>query len=609
MKDFKIAIQKVIKRAVESFYNFPASIFSAIIIAIVAFIRIEMDYDVEQSYNVLFDSIQLAFVFAAVFSMALIALRQLDKTKISKSIASISGLVIGTVAFLLLYLFGGNANEQGIMYLTDISMARITVAIFISIVIFIYIISKNSNIKEFPSAFFITHKAFVISAIYGLVLMIGISGVLGAFQTLVYRDMDNKIFQYVGVIIGFLTYAIFLGYFPIFNNQEVYENKDDKEIQPRFIVVLFDYILVPIIIALTLVLFSWSARVLFKGLDVSFNQLSSISTSYVLVGIWLHIMVANHDTGITKFYRKAYPFSAILILSFEGWALIVQLGESGLKTTEYLFVLLWVFAAISVAFLIFNKEKSYRKIAIVAAVISLIAVLPLVGYHILPLKNQINRVEKILIQENLLIDGRIVVKEQEIDKIKRENITDAVDFIAYSRDGQKPSWFKEELSNEAVFKDTFGFQKVYRVEDYPGQSEYFSTNLILTTQAIDISDYDVSINIGFNEKDKSSIFFEKNGIDYEIIWDLMENGIPKLTVKMGDRILIERDLEEFLTKIENKYPPNDYKDINVPLEDMSLKIETDEISMLLVFNNINIFNDTSQVRRDYYMDLNSIYIK
>lgn len=43
MKDFKIAIQRVVNRAVKSFHNFPASIFSAIIIAIVAFIRIEMD--------------------------------------------------------------------------------------------------------------------------------------------------------------------------------------------------------------------------------------------------------------------------------------------------------------------------------------------------------------------------------------------------------------------------------------------------------------------------------------------------------------------------------------------------------------------------------------
>jgi hypothetical protein len=609
MKEFKIAIQRVVKRAVSSFHDFPASIVSAIIVAIVAFIRIEMDYNPEQSYSMLFDSIQFAFVFAAVLSMGLVALERLDNTKITKKTASLLGSVPGLVIFCLLYFFGGAVNERGFSYLTDISVARISVAIFISIVFFIYTLSKHKDIKEFPNAFFITHKAFIVSLIYGLVLMIGISGVLGAFQTLVYKDMSNKLYQYVGVVIGFLTYAIFLGYFPIFDNKEMLKDKEEKEIQSRFIVVLFDYILVPIIIALTLVLFSWSARVLFSGLDVSFNQLSSIASSYVIVGIWLHIMVANHETGITKFYRRAYPFSAVLILLFEGWALVVQLGKSGIKTTEHLFILLWIFAAISVVFLILNKEKPYRKIALVAAVISLIAVLPVVGYHTLPLKNQINRVEKILIAEELLVDGKIQAKEEEIDKVSRESITDAIDFISFSRDGEKPKWFKENLSSESVFKDTFGFSKTYIYEDYPGQNKYFSTNVVLTTEAVDISEYNLSVNIGFNEKDKTTAIFKNDGKSYEVNWDTIDRGIPKILVRIDDIAVIESDLESFLSEIEKKYPPNDNKYVELPLEDMSLIIETDEISMLLVFNNINIFNDLNENRKDYYMDLNNIYIK
>ncbi len=606
MKDFKIAIQRVIQRAIKSFYNFPASIFSAIIIAIVAFVRIGMDYETEQSLNFLFITIQFAFFFGAVFSMTLVALKQIDKLKTSKSLSNIIGLSAGFVAFLFLYFFGGNINESGVRYLTDISSARVSEAIFLSVIMFIYTISNDDNINDFPNAFFITHKAFIVSVIYGLVLMAGISGVLGAFQTLVYKDMSNKLYQYVGVIVGFLTYTIFLGYFPIFKNKET-DTKKEEELQPRFIVVLFDYILVPIIIALTLVLFSWSARVLLKGIDVSFNQLSSIATSYVLVGIWLHIMVANHDTGIAKFYRRVYPFSGILILLFEGWALIVQLSKSGLKSTEYFFILLWIFAFISVAFLIFYKKESYRKIAITASAISLIAVLPFIGYHTLPLKMQINRLEEILIKEDLLVNNTIIKSEREIDLIKREDITDAVDFISYSREGEKPDWFIKDLNSDTVFENSFGFKKAYRIEEYPGQSEYFSTNLTLATQSIDISDYNLSINIGFNER--ARIFFENKGKEHEIIWDSSDKGIPKIIVKTEDKILIEKNLEEFLAQIEEKYPPFDYKEIDVALEDMSFKIETDEISILLIFKSINIYNDTNQGRKDYYVDLNNIYIK
>ena len=608
MKDFKITLQRILKRAGESFHNFPASIFSAMVVAIVAFIRIEMDYEVEQAYNFLFNSIQFAFVFGAVSSMVIVGLKQIGKLEFSKSIINLLGLGLGLIAFVFLYFFGGNLNEQGFRYLTDISSARISVAIFISIVIFIYTISDKEGINSFPNAFFITHKAFVISIIYGLVLMIGVSGVLGAFQTLVYRDMTYKVYQYVGVIVGFLTYSIFLGYFPIFDTK-IIERDINEDLQPRFIIVLFDYILIPIIIALTLVLFSWSARVLIEGIDVSFNQLSGIATSYVLVGIWLHIMVSDHEIGIAKFYKRAYPFSAILILLFQAWALISQLNKSGLQTTEYFFILLWIFAAISVILLVLNIKMPYKKIALLASVISFIAVLPLIGYHKLPLKMQISRLEKILVQEEFLVDNKIIKSDKEIEKIQKINITDAVEFISYTREGEKPIWFKDDLNSDKIFEDTFGFKKLYIIEDYPTGSEYYSSNLTIATQTIDISDYELSINIGFNERDKTVTLFEHKNKTYELTWDSVDRGIPTISIKSEDKVIIKEDLERFLDNIEKKYPANDYKEVDAPLEDMSLEIETDEISILLVFNNINIFNDVKQERKDYYVDLNSIFIK
>lgn len=607
MNEFKENLQKVIKQAIRSFYNFPGSIFSAIIVAIIAFIRIGMTYDLAQSYRLLFDSIQLAFVFGAALAMTLVGLKQTQVMKTSKNNSNLIGLLGGLVAFLLLYFFGGASNEQGIKYLTDISIARISAGIFINILMYMYTISKHKNINSFQNAFFIGHKAFIISAIYGFVLMVGVSGVLGAFQNLVYREMSNDLYQYVGVIIAFLTFTIFLGYFPIFDEKESKEDLE-KELQPRFIIVLLDYILVPIIIALTIVLFIWSARVLTKGVDVSFDQLSAIATSYVLVGIWLHIMVANHDSGIANFYKKAYPFSAILILLFEARALVVQLLESSLKTTEYSFILLWVFAAGSVFFLILFKERPYRKIALLASIVSLIAVLPYIGYHKLPLQIQINRLEAILIEEEILVNNEIVKTDQDLDKEEKVNITDAVDFISYNREGEKPEWFIKDLNNETVFNNTFGFKKTYDYEDYPGSAKYYSTNVVLATQVIDISDYKLSVSIG-NAKDKSSTYFEKDGENYEMTWDSMEKGIPKIVVKNDDRIIIEENLEGFLKKIEKEYPPTDFRDVDAPIEDMSLEIVKEEIELLLIFNSITIYSDSKEDRKDYYLDLNSIFIK
>lgn len=608
MKTFKFGVGKVITRGREAFDNFPASIFSGLLILLIAIIRIEMDYEIERPYNFFFDSFQIAFVFGGVFSMVLVSLRQVGKLNKPKLLTNLFGIFGALLVFVALYFFGFDYNEEGYRYLKDIASARVTVLIFLSVILFIISISDHENIKTFPNAFFISHKAFIISMIYGLVLLIGVYGVLGAFQSLVYTRMSSKLYQYFGAIIGFLTYTIFLGYFPIFNKDEEKVLNETKE-KSSFIRVLFDYILIPIIIALTLVLFTWSARVLIGGIDVSFTQLSSITSSYVLVGIWLHIMVSDHNTSIANFYKKAYPFSAILILIFEARALIVQLNKTGLQTREYFFILLWVFAGISVILLLVNSKKYYKKIALLAGLISVIAILPIIGYHKLPLNLQINRLERVLIREELLVDNNIITRDKEIDEESRISITNAVEFIGYSRDGDKPTWFKEDLNNDLVFEKTFGFKKVYSYDDYDGPYNYYSTNLTLGTQIIDVSNYDLAIKIGLNKKDSSTSLFKLNGKDYELTYKTIEKGLPSISLKSQGIIIFEGDLSEFLEGLEEKYPPNDYKDLELDFRDMTYEIRTGEINLSFVFNSINIYNDNLEGRKDYYLDINTIYIR
>lgn len=431
MDNLKSSINKVFKGSIKSFSRFPASIISAIIISIVAIISISMDWETQKTYSLLFDSIQLSFALGAVLSMATVAYEEIESEnkKINFLFANTAGLVVAIISFLLLYFFSGIVSEEGITYVSTIASLRVGVAIFASAVAFVYIVSKANTVDSFSDSFFITHKAFAISAIYGLVIMIGVSGVLGAFQALVYRELNFRVYQYLGVAVGFLTYTVFLGYFPSFRSTEKTSKMKVAEEQPRFIFVLFGYILVPIMLALTVVLLLWSLRMLVKGVDVSFTQLSSIASSYVIIGIWLHIMVAKHNTKLTNFYKTAYPFSAILFLAFEAWALIVQVNKFGLKTTEYSFIMLWIFAAISVILLIFLKDKAYRKISLVAIVVAIISVLPIIGYQDITFNSQISRLEQTLSEEGLLINNNIVKAEGDIDVLKRGEITEAVDFI------------------------------------------------------------------------------------------------------------------------------------------------------------------------------------
>ncbi len=606
MERLRVKIDKIFKGAGKSFYRFPGAIVSAVVISIVAIVRIALEWEVQKRYNLLFDSIQISFALSAVLSMAGVALYEIKQNE-KKSffiLANILGAVVASISFLLLYFYGGGIPENETVYLSNIALARISVAIFVSGVMFVYIISKSKGLNSFSDSFFITHKAFSISAIYGLVIMLGVSGVLGAFNALVYTNMDYKVYQYLGVAVGFFTYMIFLGYFPSFKKSENdIEIKEIKE-HPRFIVVLFDYILIPIMTALTTVLLIWSLKVIVEGVDVSFNRLSGIASSYVMIGIWLHMMVANHKTKIAEFYKKMYPITGMLILAFEAWALFVQLSKFGLKTAEYSFLMIWIFGLISVLLLFFLKDRAYRKIAMTGVVVSIIWILPIVGYQDITFNSQVKRLEQILIREEILIDGHIIMKDKEIEYITRGEITDAVDFISYSEKLNTPNWFKEDLDDWEVFKETFGFEKTYGL--YLDDSENYSINYRLESNVIDVSDYSLSLNL--NEHVDNFIEFENEGKTYQIEVLNKFEGVPAFKVKLEDRLIIEEDMAHYLTDLINQYPVEENREIKLPFEEMNMVLETEGLSVLIVFNSIDTYFDKVKNKSDYYVDFSGIYI-
>lgn len=609
MNKIASAIKRIFKGAGKSFHRFPAAIVSALVISMVAIMEIRMDWQVRQDYSLLFTSIQLSFLLGAIFSMAAVALDEIrfEKEKSKSLLANLSGILLALVAFLLLYFLGGKTTIDGI-YLSSIAMARISVAIFISGVAFVYLVSKAQMIDSFSDSFFINHRAFIISAIYGLVIMAGLSGVLGAFEALVYPAMNYRIYSYLGVIVGFVTYTIFLGYFPSFRGLEDKEEIEKIKEQPSFIYVLFEYILIPILMALTVVLLIWTLRVILSGLDVPFSQLSSIASSYVIIGIWLHIMVASHKSKLSKFYKQIYPFAGILILAFEAWALIVQVNRLGFTRTEYSFFMIWIFASISILLLLVLKKGAYRKMAITAVIISILWVLPVIGMEDITFSSQLNRLEEHLISEGLLVGENLIAKDTEIKQEKRGQITQAVDFISYSEKTNLPIWFTEGLNEEKIFKETFGFEKTYGV--YEDFSEYYYANFVLDTNSIDISNYKLSINVLAYERKSDDIYFEGEDGTYEMTWLHGDSGVPKLTVSYEGDIIIEEDMQEYIGSLLTKYPPQEMggRVKSLPFEEMSLVVEKEDISLLVVFSNIEAYY-MEEGEPDYYLNPHGIYVK
>ncbi len=612
MNQLKNAVNTLFENTTKSFTRFPVAVFSALLIAIIAMIRVFQENIYRSDVNFLYNTIQLSLFLTAIFSQASIAFYEVEKAKDKKSfaIANGSAILVGIIAFIALYFLGLRIDDEGYKYIASIAQARVIAATLISAIAFVYIASKSKHIKDFASSFFMSHRSFVISMIYGLVILIGTLGVLGAFEALIYNAMSYKIYQYFAIAAAFLTYIFFLGYFPSFKADANLAEIEEATNQPEFIIVLLDKILLPIMFALSAVLIVWTIRVLFSGVEVTFTQLSSIATAYIIIGIWLHIMVSKHNTKLANLYKLVYPFAALYILAFEAWALFIRIGEYGLKTEEYSFAMIWIFALISVLLLILLKTKAYKKIALVAIAITTIWVLPFVGYEDLTYSSQISRLKKTLISNNMLVDDKIIKASTDIDRKAKFNITDSVDYITNSDKEKLPAWLSEDLYNNFNFEKTFGFVKTY--EDKENLDNYYWQNIQIATGVENIDGYTDIMKISLNQMYESNDFtIEANGDTYEINWSLTkkEVGIPVISVKKNGQQQLDENLEEFLLALTQKYPYDANQHNVVPIEDMSLTIENADFKILLILESVEVSNDGNTQLIQYYVSLSAMYFK
>jgi len=89
------------------------------------------------------------------------------------------------------------------------------VAILVSLLAFVILSAYPPDQSDFARAFFMTHKAFFIALIYGLVIMGGTSGVAGAIKALIYRDLSAKVFMHIATLSGVLAFTLLLAIFRI----------------------------------------------------------------------------------------------------------------------------------------------------------------------------------------------------------------------------------------------------------------------------------------------------------------------------------------------------------------------------------------------------------
>lgn len=621
---FLNSIESSFKGAYQAFTRFLISSLGALAFMMITMIRIQTVESFQNSNRGLFDSLQWSTALVAVVGLASITfVRSRGNQSKNLLFANILAAASGIIAFILLYFLGRTEVAPDSYYkypgLTNLAHARMAILVGVVFIAFILFATKPWHNKYLARTIFMIEKSIAISGIYGLVLLAGTAAVAGAIQGLLYPAMSFKVYQHLSSITGFISFMLFLGYLPDFTKGEEDEVRREREEQPRFIQLLFSYIIVPITLALTIVLLLWTVRIIFQGVGENFLRLSGIATTYTIIGIWLHMMVQEADNALAKFYKNVYPIATFIILTFEGWAIFNQLRNYGMQTTEYYFVIVWIVAVIAMILIVLKMKKSYAIVMSLLMFSMIFTVLPVVGYQSLPITLQTNRLEKLLTQANMFDGEKITPSNAELARGQREKITVAATFLSRQDQEKKPQWLKIGPYDDQTFKKVMGFDPVFPRQDDtpppppPGQQV---KRMILRKddQAFLIRGFDWQVPLVYSDSTNEQIAtLQGQQGEFKMKWQQENNATkpPTFEITLNEKPILKESLEGFINQLLVKYPASvevNEKGEALEVADFQYDFETSEIKGTIVFSYLEVTIDENTDEMTYWNEIQGIYV-
>lgn len=396
----------------------------------------------------------------------------------------LAGMACGVVLTALYYFIIKPSTE--VTAEIGIKTAVILSALFIA---FVLVPAIKNGIK-FEDSFMAVFKAFFLTIFYAGIIMGGFSLIIAAIDTLIY-PISYKAYSYIADIMFVLfSPMFFLSLIPIYPGKykpEIDENDENikKAVHcPKFVEVLFSYIIIPLISIYSLVLLIYIVMNIGKDFW-SNNLLEPMLITYAIAVIATYILTSRLENNFVKLFRKIFPKALIIIVLFQLTSTIINLDNTGVTFGRYYVILFAIFAAASGVLMCFKKRRN----GIIAAIfigLCVISIIPSIDAFSVSRLSQTYRLETVLIKNQMLEDNKIKPNSSISDEDKKI-IIQSVQYLSMTNDIKEIKWLENDFETGRDFYNTFGFNEY----DTPQNTDLYVSVFFNTNNPVDIKGYDV----------------------------------------------------------------------------------------------------------------------
>ena len=426
----------------------------------------------------------------------------------------------------------------------------------ISIVLFLLIpiLKKRENKEKYLQSVF---SNFVITGIFATVLWVGIEIILTTVNYLFFNSGDSLFFRLTMYSFWFIA-EIFGASLFLSLLKKPDDNLENYEF-PFIFNVLIKFVIIPLIIIYTGVLYIYMAKVLIS-MHLPKGLISHLVLWYTAFSVAIMILITPF-TQKDKFFenfKKYFPYFSIPLIFASLFAVFQRTYQYGITENRY-------YVLISIFWLLFCMVLYIRKMNITGIFISLIACLVISVYTPLSAKNvsnfsQSQRLKRMLVKYGALKDGKISKITQKLTNNEGSQIHTTIQYISDNSTIAKLNFKNEKgevystlgdlekgLDVKESWKDYY-----YRSDDEGNYEErkvvtYKVKNIENSEIISDIAGYDnfISYKNVYNEDSTNQ---ENESEKYKII---LKNKIITINSKNGTE-LAKINYEDVVKQIASK---------------------------------------------------------
>lgn len=560
--------------------RFPVTVVFSLILFIVAIFTIESDFYILPEEDLWIKYLIIAIPLSA--SVELIREKYLENKR-SSFFRIISFFGIFLFIFLLKIFFKNH-------FATETINITATILIFYVLFYLIPIIYRNEDKEKYLQSV-VGNQMITIG--FSIVLFLGLSAIVGTIDVLLINLPNTIYFD------NFVFSASIFGVaFFVSRLKRKDESLKDYNL-PKIVEVLICYILIPLILIYTAILYLYFVKIIFT-LKMPKGIVSHLVLWYTTFSLFIIIMATpiTYKNKFAKFYKKYFPLISIPLILLALFSINERIFQYGVTENRYLVVILILWLLFNMIFIIKADVKWVLISFIFAVLVAIFSPFNLINVSI---NSQNKRLERILKKNGIIQNKKFINKNNELSQRTKNEIMSIIDYFYNNASEIKRKKIK---ILEKTYEKPEDFMKVIGVNDswksYENidiQEKNIVSDIALKTdddieitkiKGYDYLIYDFSVSYPLDTNETKEI--DNNG--YKII--LKNENLTIKNIQKNIEILninLNKIANEIYLKIKEKAKRQNQSYVKLPENDLTYLSETKNSKYKIVFYEIHLSED------------------